>query len=87
MTVIVERSSSHPVRYAIMLAVWRRGVWQTIRAFANAHAPDEHHEHAYVGLSKCPPVISYGPVNEAMHAAEVKLRASWRDIVIEWERP
>jgi hypothetical protein len=39
--IIVERSSTHPVEYAIVLLVERDGVWHTVRTFDNAHAPDE----------------------------------------------
>src|ERR1700756_4463362 len=82
---VVERSSAHPVRYAIMLVVERDGVWRTVCTFDNAHAPEEHHEHRYVGDEKQEPVVTHGPVNDAMHTAEVKLLADWFDIVSEWE--
>ena len=45
----------------------------------------EHHEHAHVGLEKQPPTVTYGPVNDAMYAAELKLLREWRDIVHGWE--
>jgi hypothetical protein len=51
-----------------------------VRTFDNAHPPEEHHEHPYVGSEK------HGPVNEAMRAAEIKLLVGWGDIVYEWER-
>jgi hypothetical protein len=38
-----------------------------------------NNEHAYVGPGKQSPVVSYGPVNDAMHAAELKLLSDWRD--------
>ncbi len=82
---MVERSSRHPVEYAIVLLVFRDGTWRTVRTFDNAHNPQEHHEHRYVGSDKQPPVITHGPINEAMRAAEVKLRQGWRDIVRSWE--
>lgn len=82
---VVERSSSHPVEYAILLLVERNGVWRTVRAFDNAHHPEEHHEHRYVGTEKQLPVVTYGSVNDAMHAAESKLRRTWSDIVRSWE--
>lgn len=44
-----------------------------MRTFYNAHAPEEHHGHRYVGSEKQDPIIRHGPVNEAMNAAEVKL--------------
>lgn len=47
---VVERSSEHPIEYAIMLLALRDGRWRTVRTFDNAHDPSEHHEHAYVGL-------------------------------------
>jgi hypothetical protein len=46
----------------------------------------EHHEHRYVGSEKQDPIVTHGPVNDAMHAAEVKLRENWSDIVRSWER-
>lgn len=83
--IVIERSSAHPVRYAIVLLVLRDGVWQAVRTFDNAHDPTEHHDHSYVGGEKLPPAITHGPVNEAMHAAEVKLLEGWSDIVSDWE--
>lgn len=82
---VVERSSTHPVEYAITLIVQRDGVWHTVRVFDNAHDPDEHHEHAYIGAEKQPPVVTVGPVNEAMHAAEAKLLRDFFVIVSTWE--
>jgi hypothetical protein len=57
----------------------------TVRTFDNAHASDEHHEHRYVGSEKQPPIVTHGPPNEAMHAAEIKLLQGWSDIVHSWE--
>jgi hypothetical protein len=82
---VIERSSAHPVEYAIMLLIERDGEWHTLRTFDNAHAPDEHHEHRYVGSEKQESIVTHGPVNDAMHAAELKLLRDWRDIVHEWE--
>ena len=84
--IVTERSSAHPVRYAIILLVLREGAWHTVRTFDNAHDPQEHHEHPYTGAEKQPPTVTHGSVNEAMHAAEVKLMGGWSDIVYEWER-
>jgi hypothetical protein len=81
---VIERSSTHPVEYAIVLLVERDGVWHTVRTFDNAHDPEEHHEHSYIGAEKQEPTVSYGPVNDAMHAAEIKLLEGWSDIVSEW---
>jgi hypothetical protein len=83
--IVVERSSTHPVEYAIVLLVERNGVWHTVRTFDNAHTPDEHHEHHYVGSEKQPPIVSRGSPNEAMYAAEIKLLAGWSDIVRSWD--
>lgn len=83
--VVVHRSSAHPVEYAIVLLVERDGGWHTVRTFDNAHAPEEHHEHRYVGAEKQTPVVTFGPINEAMRAAEVKLLGGWGDIVRSWE--
>jgi hypothetical protein len=83
--IIVERSSTHPVEYAIVLLVERGGAWHTVRTFDNAHATDEHHEHRYIGSDKQPPIVSHGAPNEAMRAAEIKLLTSWSDIVRSWE--
>jgi hypothetical protein len=82
---VVERSSEHPIEYAIVLLALRDGRWRTVRTFDNAHDPSEHHEHAYIGLEKQSPTVTCGPVNDAMHAAELKLLREWRDIVHGWE--
>jgi len=82
---VVERSSAHPVEYAIMLLVERDGVWHTVRTFDNAHASEAHHEHRYIGTAKQNPIVTHGPVNEAMHASEVRLRGGWRDMIRSWE--
>ncbi len=79
--IVTERSSAHPVEYAIVLLVQRDNTWHTVRAFDNAHDPEEHHEHRYVGSEKQDPIVVKGPVNEAMHAAETKLEAGWSDII------
>jgi hypothetical protein len=83
--VVIQRSSAHPIEYAIILLVERNGTWHTVRTFDNAHAPEEHHEHRYVGSEKQDPVITHGPVNDAMHAVEIKLRGGWSDILRSWE--
>jgi hypothetical protein len=85
-SIVIERSSDHPVRYAIILRVLRDGRWRAVRTFDNAHDPGEHHEHPYVRSEKQAPIVTHGPVNEAMHAAEFKLLGGWGDIVHEWER-
>jgi hypothetical protein len=84
--ILIERTSTHPVEYAIILVARRDGRWHAVRTFDNAHDPQEHHEHRYVGSEKQPPIVTHGPVNEAMHAAELKLLDGWRDIVDEWDR-
>jgi hypothetical protein len=81
----IQRSSTHPVEYAIVLLVERDGEWHTVRVFDNAHDSNEHHEHRYVGSEKKEPIVTRGSVNDAMHAAEVKLRGGWFDIVRSWE--
>ncbi len=83
--VVVQRSSVHPIEYAIVLLVERNGTWHTVRTFDNAHTTEEHHEHRYVGFEKQDPIVRHGPVNEAMNAAEVKLIDGWSDIVRSWE--
>lgn len=83
---IRERSSTHPVEYAYMLIVFYESEWHTVRTFDNAHSPDEHHEHVYVRDEKQAPVITKGPINDAMTAAERKLVLEWADIVSEWEK-
>jgi hypothetical protein len=83
--VVIQRSSAHPIEYAIILLVERNGTWHTVRTFDNAHAPEEHHEHRYVGSEKQAPVITHGPVNDAMQAVEIKLRGGWSDILRSWE--
>jgi hypothetical protein len=32
-----------------------------------------------------PPAVTHGPVNDAMHTAELNLLRCWSDIVHEWE--
>jgi hypothetical protein len=82
---VLERSSTHPVEYAIVLLVRRNGIWHTVRTFDNAHNPQEHHEHRYLGSEKQAPIVTYGAVNDAMYAAEAKIREGWSDIVRSWE--
>lgn len=81
----ITRSSTHPVEYAVVLLARRDGRWHAVRVFDNAHAPEEHHEHTYIGGEKQPPMVSHGLVNDAMHAAILTCRESWADIVREWE--
>lgn len=83
---VIERSSAHPVEYAVVLLVERDGKWHTVRTFDNAHALEEHHEHRYIGAEKQAPIITNGPVNNAMHAVEIKLLGNWGDIVHSWEK-
>ena len=83
--VVIQRSSAHPVEYAIVLLVERAGKWHTVRIFDNAHDSTEHHEHRYLGSEKQQPIVTHGSVNDAIHAAEVKLRGSWSDIVRGWD--
>jgi hypothetical protein len=81
----ITRSSTHPVQYAVVLLARREGRWHTVLVFDNAHDPEEHHEHRYLGDDKQPPTVSRGPVNEALHAAIVTCRRAWADIVRAWE--
>jgi hypothetical protein len=83
---LTTRSSTHPVEYAIVLLAFRDGRWHTVRTFDNSHAVEEHHEHRYRGDEKRPPIVTCGPVNVAMHAAETKLRRHWEAIVRSWEK-
>lgn len=39
-SIVVVRSSEHPVQYAIVLRVLRDGRWHTLRTFDNTHAPE-----------------------------------------------
>lgn len=86
MEVLFERSSARPIVYAIVLRVKRDGRWHTVRTFDNAHSPEEHHEHAYVRDEKQEPTVTHGSIDDAMHAADLKIRANWRDIVSDWEK-
>ena len=52
---------------------------------SGARSQPEHHEHRYIGSEKQEPIITRGSVNDAMHAAEVKIRGGWSDIVRSWE--
>jgi hypothetical protein len=83
--IVVERSSTKPVEYAIMLIVRRDGIWQTICTFDNAHDPTEHHEHRYIGTEKQAPTTFVGTANDAMAKAERELLSEWPSIVSEWE--
>jgi hypothetical protein len=83
--IVFERSSAHPVEYAVLLLIFRDGKWHTVRAFDNAHDVEEHHEHRYVGDEKQPPIITRGPVNQAMHNALYGLIENWRAIADQWE--
>ena len=83
--IVYERSSAHPIGYAITLRVRRRGGWRTVHLFDNAHGVEEHHEHRYVGDVKQPPCITRGPVNAAMAAAMQKLETQWPELVRTWE--
>lgn len=69
-----------------MLVVEREGKPYTIRTFDNTHGPEEHHEHPYIRDQKGAPIVTHGPVNEAMHSAESRVYREWRDIVAVWER-
>jgi hypothetical protein len=74
---VIERSSKHPIEYVILLLLERDGRSYTVRTFDNAHATTEHHEHRYIGTAKQEPIVTYGPTNSAMHAAEAKLMRGW----------
>jgi hypothetical protein len=85
--IVVERSSQHPVVYAIMLIARRDDQWHTVHMFDNAHGVTDHHEHRYIGANKQDPAITHhGSINDAMGAALVKLQEQWADIVGEWDR-
>jgi len=71
---------SHPIEYAIVLLLERDGAVHAVRTFDNAHAPTERHEHRYIGAEKQEPIVTHGPINDAMHAVEVKLRRGWREM-------
>lgn len=57
----IERSSRHPIEYAIVLVVEREASRHAVRTFDNAHGTEEHHEHAYRGAVKQPPIVTHGP--------------------------
>lgn len=84
--IVYERSSTHPMEYAITLRVRTEGRWHTMCLFDNAHAVEEHHEHRYVGDVKQPPRIAKGPANVAMDRAMHTLITSWEEIVRAWEQ-
>lgn len=84
--VYYQRSSAHPVEYAITLRVLHSGRWQTIRLFDNSHAVEEHHEHRYVGSCKQPPSVHDGDVNTAMARAMKVLFTTWQEILDSWEQ-
>jgi hypothetical protein len=65
--VVIQRSSCHPVEYAIMLLVERDREWHTVPIFDNGHDSAEHHEHRFIGSEKQEPIITRGSVNDAMY--------------------
>lgn len=70
-----------------MLRVLDEGRYRTIHLFDNAHGEAEHHEHAYIGFEKQPPMaIWHGDWREAMDGALVKLVAQWADILDDWKQ-
>ena len=81
-----NRSSSHPIEYAITLRVLEDEAWHTIYLVDNAHGAGEHHAHAYVGDEKQPPAIFEGDTNTFMNNAIVGLRTWWREIYGPWKR-
>jgi hypothetical protein len=83
--IVIRRSSSHPVEYAIVLVHEYDGADRTVRSYDNAHAVDEHHEHRYIRTEKQPPTITDGTVNDAMASALRRLRQHWRAYVDEWK--
>ena len=84
--IVITRSSTHPVSYAITLVTTWRGRDYAVRTFDNAHTADEHHEHRYIGPDKQPPTVESGPVNEAMVRALDRIQRNWRAYVEEWKR-
>lgn len=84
--IVVERSSAHPMTYAVMLVVKRGSAWRTVRTFDNSHDVEEHHDHGYVGSEKQDPTITHGDPNDALGAALLKLRQEWADIVRKWDK-
>ncbi|MEX2023573.1 MAG: hypothetical protein WD993_00690 [Thermoleophilaceae bacterium] len=84
--IVVRRSSTHPVEYAITLITRHDGRDHAVRTFDNAHDVEEHHEHRYIGSEKQPPSIVRRSVNDAMKRAEEALLAHWRAYVDEWKQ-
>lgn len=84
--IVLRRSSTHPVEYAITLITRHDGRDYAVRTFDNAHDVEEHHEHRYVGMDKQPPSIVRGSVNDAMKRAEAALLSHWRAYVDEWRQ-
>jgi hypothetical protein len=84
--IVLRRSSTHPVEYAITLITRHDGSDYAVRTFDNAHDVEEHHEHRYVGTDKQPPSIVRGSVNDAMKRAETALLSHWRAYVDEWRQ-
>lgn len=81
----IERSSAHPMTYAITLVTTWRGKRHAVRTFDNAHMAYEHHEHRYIGVEKQCPDMTTGDANEAMHRAISNIKRHWRDYVAEWK--
>lgn len=58
----------------------------TVRLWDNAHAADEHHEHAYtrLGGKRPPEVLEFASANEAMATAIAKAKTRAIEIVRQW---
>jgi hypothetical protein len=83
---VIEQSSTHPVDYAVILRARRNGEWLTVCLFDNAHATEEHHEHHFRGGVKQAPIVTRGPVNDAIAEALLRLQMEYADIVRQWDQ-
>jgi hypothetical protein len=83
--ILVTRSSTYPITYAITLVTEHAGREHAVRTYDNAHAVDEHHAHRYIGDQKQPPTVTTGDVNDAMADAMKDLMNNWRRYVEDWK--
>lgn len=82
--VVYYRSSTHPIEYAITLRIVHEGTWHTIFLVDNAHSPEEHHAHPYIGDCKQSPFVFGGDTNTVMNDAINILGTCWRTFFDAW---
>jgi hypothetical protein len=86
--ILYLRSSTHPVKYAIVLRINRDGEWKTAVVVDNSHEGrpdvDANHMHRYLDDQKQPPEPLPFPAvdaNEAMFKAIDWMTDNWEDFL------